>query len=159
MKNLMVKVWGYVPNKSQVLMTAAIVCVVLSILGGSMAWFGGNVVVYKGETTFEVGMRHIHQWSKHDNDTIKTHTEMFVMLPEFIVGAARLEKLEDDLATHKRGKIDYMDRQGNYLSDFLEDEYKEGVKDLERRIHNQRKETIEDNSSYNNRIEYAQRDR
>lgn len=159
MKDLMVKVWGYVPNKSQVLMTAAIVCVVISILGGSAVWFGGNVVVYKGETTFEVGMRHIHQWSKHDNDTIKAHTDMFVMLPEFLGGAARLQKLEDDLAKHKRGKVDYMDRDGNFLSDFYEAEYKEGEKELERNINNQRMETIKDNSYYSGKVEYAQRDR
>jgi len=159
MKDLMVKAWGYVPNKGQVLMTAVIVCVILAILGGSAVWFGGNVVIYKGETAFETTMRHIHQWSEHDNETNIAQNDLLAMLPEYIGGAARLQKLEDDMAKHERDKLRYMDKDGNFLSDFYEEEYREGRKSLQRKIKLQQIDTDSDNSFYRSKVEFAQRDR
>ncbi len=159
MKALAQIAWDTIPNKRQVLMTALVASVVMAVIGGSVSWFAFNVPVWKGLAAAPAVLQHMHRYPKHDHETIQAHTEMFAMLPEYVSGAARVIKLADDLADHVRGKLRYMDRDGNFLSDFYRAEYEEGERDLIRKIENQRLKSNDQNSFYSSQVQFAQRER
>lgn len=67
MKALAAMVWGAVPNKRQVLMTVACVCVVLSTIGAVLV---GVDVPFKGKTVVELWLHdHWENWRHHGNST------------------------------------------------------------------------------------------
>lgn len=67
MKDLMVKAWGYVPDKKLVLMVTLVVCVVLVSIGGVLVGFD---IPFKGKTAAEIALEaHWENWRLHANAT------------------------------------------------------------------------------------------
>lgn len=67
MKDLMVKAWGYVPDKKLVLTVTLVVCVVLVTIGGVLA---GVKIPFKEKTALEIVLEgHWESWRLHANAT------------------------------------------------------------------------------------------
>ncbi len=65
MKDLMVKAWGFVPDKKLVLTVTLVVCVVLVSIGGVLA---GVKIPFKGKTAVELGLEtYWENWRLHSN--------------------------------------------------------------------------------------------
>lgn len=152
-------IWGTVPNKRQVLMTALVVCIVLSLLGGSSVWFAFKVKLYHNQTIVEGAMEHFHRYGRHDAATIAKHTELLASLPGNRDQSIRYHKLTDDMRDLRREQRQSQDENGNWISDFHKNSWRQDMDGIKKEIDKLEENMDDRNSFYQSGIQYANRDR
>lgn len=159
MKSMAIAVWGAVPNKRQVLMIALIVCVVLSVLGGSFTYVFFNVEIHNNETPWQLFHRHSNQHTVHNTDSIDNHTNILKIVKEASEIRAQLTDVKTVYWMHQITKDQHMDEKNNWKSDKDREEWKAREREIKGYMNELKADEKDKNSMFDDGLQFAQRDR
>jgi len=159
MKDLVVKAWGFVPNKGRLLYIAFVCSVTIAVLGGSATWFTFKVPVWNSETLWEMGYRHTHQHSIFDNETIQANTRMAGLNRDTDKFRSELTEIKTVYYFHQIMMEDSLDDNDNWKNDAAKKRFENREQELKRDM-----KVLEDKikgveTSFYSDQQFAQRDR